>query len=861
MSNYEISVVTPYHNIDPKIFKNGLESIKNQTIGFENIEWVIVLHNCEDKYIMAVEEMTAPYENIRTFVLNNDCRTPSSPRNYGMRMATSKYLAFLDGDDSFTPWCFKKVLSHMKRSKAEITWFRREFELENPTNVPVTEIVLWDQTREEIIIEPDNNWDDEKMFSGVWGLVTSRIYDREFLERNNIWFDESVGFAEDYLFNLQAYPLANRLCYLPQTIGYHYFINSGSLVQSGEKSGEDIINIANGLTKVFDACLSNGYYADPTIGAMIRCVMRFMVASKKITLDDRYKIRDILGPYIEKMKPLKISKIYSERAAYERYDIPKDYIMNISEGKDGDDAIISKDIYGSEYSKDMKVLKKILDDNCNTDIGKRYDFVGISTLSGFEARVPVTDYDTYQPLIALTTRIGESQIFVSEPITNYLYSFGSFNTKKILPCTKEHIKEYSTCMSELFKNNDTALFYESVTSIVHYNDNTSLNSIYAAIMQDYFSNLYNQDKEANAEFAIPSKLIFDDEMASSFDIRWVFAINDEKLTQIVAPNTWNIYMMFDHLFRNIDKICDAIKNGQIENYKFMPDATRAEYIRDMLKKAKNGEVKLDVKKIWPEFKRVVAFKDNEFTIYTDYIMENFDNIVVYNAPLLIPEVFMGMSVDGSSNIKLNCDNAFLEFKKCDENGMPEDNFVFISGLEIGNVYKVFVTTHAGLYRYNTNRFIKVVAIEDETPVFTWYDEAVSKLKIANSTIKSIDLYRMIKEACNKFYIPLSDYAYTEENDGFVIYIEPQNENVDMNITKAIKEELEIRLKKEIDSYEKDILDGSINELEVRLLEPQTMTLYAETKASKLDVTTDSIYPSHVLTAPRDKKFLKISAIK
>ena len=859
MSNYEISVVTPYHNIDPKIFKNGLESVKNQTIGFENVEWVIVLHNCEDKYISAVEEMTAPYENIRTYVLNNDNRTPSSPRNYGMRMATAKYLAFLDGDDSFTPWCFKKVLRHMKKAKAQITWFRREFELENPTNVPVTEIVLWDQTREEIIIEPDNNWDDEKMFSGVWGLVTSRIYDREFLKENDIWFDESVGFAEDYLFNLQAYRLANRLCYLPQTIGYHYFINSGSLVQSGEKSGEDIINIAKGLTKVFDACLSNGYYADPTIGAMIRCVMRFMIASKRITLEDRITIRDILGPYIEQMKPLKISKIYSERAAYERYDMPKEYIMGLGEG--ADDAIISKDIYGSEYSKDMKVLKKILDDNCNTDIGKRYDFVGISTLSGFEARVPVTDYDTYQPLIALTTRIGESAIFVSEPITNYLYSFGSFNTKKILPCTKNHIKEYSTGMAELFNDNNTALFYESIASKVQYNDNTSLNSIYAAIMQDYFSNLYNTDKRSNAEFAIPQELIFDKEIASSFDIRWVFAINDEKLTQIVAPNTWNIYMMFDHLYRNIDKICDAIKEGQIENYKFMPDATRAEHIRDILKNAKEGVSKLDVKKIWPKFKRVVAFKDNEFTVYTDYLKENFDNIDIYNAPLLIPEVFMGMAVDGSSNIKLNYDNAFLEFKKYSEDGKLDDNFVFISGLEVGNVYKVFVTTHAGLYRYNTNRFIKIVAIEDETPIFTWYDEANSKLKIANSTIKSIDLYRMIKELCNKHNVPLSDYAYTEENDRFVIYIEPQNENVDVNITKALKEDLEIILKKDIENYEKDLLDGSIKELEVRLLEPQTMTLYAETKARKLDVTSDSIYPSHVLTSPLDKKFLKISAIK
>ena len=37
-----------------------MESLKGQTIGFENIQWVITVHNSEKQYLDAVKEMAAP---------------------------------------------------------------------------------------------------------------------------------------------------------------------------------------------------------------------------------------------------------------------------------------------------------------------------------------------------------------------------------------------------------------------------------------------------------------------------------------------------------------------------------------------------------------------------------------------------------------------------------------------------------------------------------------------------------------------------------------------------------------------------------------------------------------------------------
>lgn len=40
---YKVSVVTPFHNVDMGMFQKCADSMRCQTIGFGNIEWIISL--------------------------------------------------------------------------------------------------------------------------------------------------------------------------------------------------------------------------------------------------------------------------------------------------------------------------------------------------------------------------------------------------------------------------------------------------------------------------------------------------------------------------------------------------------------------------------------------------------------------------------------------------------------------------------------------------------------------------------------------------------------------------------------------------------------------------------------------------
>ena len=197
-----------------------------------------------------------------------------------------------------------------------------------------TETLLWNQANDRIVVEK-GNWDVEKMFDGVFGMVTSKAYDREFLISNNLVFDEEIPYAEDMAYVAQVFACADRICYLPQMIGYHYFVNGSSLVQSTDKDGATLISYAKGFAKLFDMFLKYGIETDDVQGLCLRESF-FILNSKSITADERAKIRDILSPYILDSKMLEPSKGRDLDTCQMFYYIPREVILNPDDPYSGD---------------------------------------------------------------------------------------------------------------------------------------------------------------------------------------------------------------------------------------------------------------------------------------------------------------------------------------------------------------------------------------------------------------------------------------------------------------------------------------------------------------------------------------------
>lgn len=863
--SYKVSVITPFHNVDLDVFANGVDSVLKQTIGFENIEWIIVVHNSGQEYLEGVRRMVGQYENVKIEVLNNEIRTPSSPRNHGLAKATAPVVSFLDGDDSFTPECLGTALSHMKKTNAQITWFRREFELETDSTIPITEIVLWDQTREEIIVDRDH-WDDEKMFSGICGMVTSRIYDRRFLEENGIRFDESVPFGEDYLFNLEAYGHAEKICYLPQLIGYHYFINSGSLVQSQSKTGEVLLSYARGYKKVFDTGLKYGFYMNAIILGLCCVIARFMISSDKLTFEDRVEIKKILEPYLEMMSPIKVSKIYSEKAVKERYDFPREVILHPEKfaGKDMSwDSIVSS-YAGSvqPLSPYQNLLRSILELNQSSDMGRRYDFADILTMTGYQSKLPVMDYDVYYPLVRLQTNIGESGIFTSDKIDGYLFTSGTIGVPKLIPYTK---RQFDYCIREftdMVKDKVSFLMFESLPKLNRYNDNTYLNTVSGMILDSFFDNQRSLLKGGSARFTAPDELLFPEKAADMSYARMLFAIKERNVEQMIAPFTWGITEAFDFIRNNWNQLCDDIESGtlrgasdisddmreKLEIY-LKPDPDRANELRAIFIEGFDMPV---ARKIWKKLDRIIAAGTGAFKVYTDRMREYTGDVPHSNGYYLCSESLIGTETK-QGLYKLDLKSCFVEFVPIDD---PNAAPVLAGNVEIGKEYTLLLTTFSGLYRYKMDDVVKIHDVVDFVPIFSVEYRLSETIRDGEVLLNDSQIYGALREACTSCGVRLYDYAYMfSDNHSVTVFAEFDDDVMPgSEIVEKLSEVFDNALCSASADYHAARNYGRLNKAKMNVSEPESHLLYRDIERYRRQTAPDQIKPVRCIDNPKKEQF-------
>ena len=662
------------------MFRNAADSMRRQTIGFENVEWIIVAHNCEPQYMPLLTEMFKDDQNVVVRELNNEARTPSSPRNYGMTLATAPYLGFLDGDDSYTPNCLEETIRNMQETDSQIVCFRREFELQDDSLNVVTEVVGWNQTLSRIVISRDN-WDDEKMFCGFWGMATSKLFESRFLQTHGVKFDEEVPFAEDMLFCAEAIANADRICYLPQLIGYHYFINGASLVQSESKSGETLIGYARGFVKFFSTLQRYGISCDEIVMGLSLRLSQFMLASSdRLTLEHRQEIKRLLGPFISRVQPLRPSKTVTEEFAEMAYVIPHEVIMNPEGG-------ISN--FMQSVANGLPRLKSILKANRDTDYGQRYAFGSLQTIEGYQHRVPLTDYDSYAHLIRLQTNIGESGILTTARAERYVRK----KSGKLLPLTAAHVAPYDKAFATTLLGHHSLLLAASHPLGRATGDRAMVDTLESILVKDFISTYYyTADRKVTS--LVPS-LNTRLSIGEQYDLYAVMleAIADRDIGQMVAMTTSDLLEVFRVLEDHWQPMVEAISQN---------DPARADELRRALADGMEGVAT----RIWPSLRRTVGFGASRQQNATAQLRRYTKGIPHNHGYYFTAETMMAKAVaDDSDVFRLITDNDLLEFIPCDNTAATP---VLLSETKEGASYRVVVTNQAGLYRFKTSHKVTIV---------------------------------------------------------------------------------------------------------------------------------------------------------
>lgn len=107
---YKFTIISAVYNVEPFI-RDAVESVINQDIGINNIQFILVDDGSPDNSGKICDEYAAKYPN-NIFVVHKENGGASSARNMGIELAEGKYVNFFDSDDMLatnvlsTVWAF-----------------------------------------------------------------------------------------------------------------------------------------------------------------------------------------------------------------------------------------------------------------------------------------------------------------------------------------------------------------------------------------------------------------------------------------------------------------------------------------------------------------------------------------------------------------------------------------------------------------------------------------------------------------------------------------------------------------------------------------------------------------------------------
>lgn len=255
---FAASVLTPVHEVRLDLLERAYKSLRKQQFGFDNLEWVILLHNCSDSYKKEIYRRFGDIENVMIEERDVNGTGLAYARSELINLAGGKYLFFLDGDDEITPSCIKVAVSAMDETGADMSTWAVDIRSEDSE--------LWfccdaDPKDEKLVIDRgDPRMGSTLCFSGpgLW----AHAFRRTFIKDKNVCFDvESPAGTTclDVIFVFNALLAADRLVILPRLTGYVYYYGIGLFNAAGYKVAYDMMSL---VERYRDYYRDAGLFAD-----------------------------------------------------------------------------------------------------------------------------------------------------------------------------------------------------------------------------------------------------------------------------------------------------------------------------------------------------------------------------------------------------------------------------------------------------------------------------------------------------------------------------------------------------------------------------------------------------------------------
>ena len=371
----------------------------------------------------------------------------------------------------------------------------------------------------------------------------------------------------------------------------------------------------------------------------------------------------------------------------------------------------------------FEVLKNILEDNKNTEYGKKYKFSQISNYEEYKNNIPISNYNDFKPYIDRMYN-GEDNILTSYPIETFNCTSGSEGQQKLIPLTRKALETYSK-INETNKNKLVKEYRKQnkngkrlLIGIYGIDLNKSPDKV-MLVSEAIHYNFY-KNNIMNFDEYIEGSLIFDPYTSDYLYEKVWCAILEENIILIESIYMYDILQFFNMLEKNYKQIISDIRKGEISPNKKLSERAKnfllnLEYSEERLnfveKECEKGFEGI-ASRLWKNLKLISGISSKSFVYENKALAKFIGNIPKDVYTFGSSEGIIGTSIENNNySYYLQPSFNFYEFIPYSENENEKDNLngiIDINGIEKNKMYELVLTNLSGLYRYRTGDIIKIV---------------------------------------------------------------------------------------------------------------------------------------------------------
>lgn len=477
----------------------------------------------------------------------------------------------------------------------------------------------------------------------------------------------------------------------------------------------------------------------------------------------------------------------------------------------------SKDCVCAEES----TLRGILEYAKDSEWGKAHNFSKILSARTSEElyalwqkNVPVQDYEDLRPFIERHKNGEENILFPGKPMM-YATTSGTTKEPKWIPITSMYYDNIFSKMSKVwlynFIEHRPKAFYGKIVAIVgkavegYAPDGTICGSVSGRTWvdcPDFIKGGYSAPAEV---FAI-----------KDYTARYYTLMRtgiEQNVTLFIAANPSTII----ELQKNVDEFYDDyvadIENGTLNSKMniepelrevleklYKPNPKRADELRRL--KAKYGRVL--PKHYWPNLQVLTTWKCGNTRVYMERFNYFFPEGMLYQEfSYFSSECRAGLVINGDDdNTVLFAHMHFFEFTDADDMENPNPHFYRLHELEKGKRYLVYVTTYAGLYRYNMNDMVECTGYYGTIPMIQFIQKVNGIVSMTGEKLHEKQFIDAVQEASRQtgisaqFFVGFADL----QDSVYHMYFEFEKRDVTQAQCNEFTTKVDEYLKKENMEY-------------------------------------------------------------